>query len=801
VKSPRLGLAIVLCVALTGVTVAGAIPAVGVTPADGTSSTSLGIGSSQPANVAGVYGSSSTVADHGEEYGDEEIIEVQKITTADAEQGRVRVELGYHIGSEIARLQIAVQESIELVGLDGFSAVEDQQNTYAWDQETTQPSITISRNGDRSVQPFGGLDYTRTDEWLLTNPVPTYVQWWATNPDSIERHTVIQSPENGYEGQEMLYVGNYEQFQFESAREQFTVIVTGATTNVSVERLETALRVSSEMFDVGARSDDVTAFVVTDPVRTGGLARGPDFWVHESGLAPPRTTLWHEYVHTRQAYEPGESVEWTIEGSAEYYAKLLALRQGQIQYHDYHASLSKGDESYPDVVLGDSETWKGTRGDYRVGSLALATLDGKIREESGGSGTLEDVFRRMNRHDGDLTAEIFEGFVGETAGTSLDDFFESHVDSSAGNLTVPPPSRYDVPGSDTTLQVEVTDARLEPGERGSIQFQVQNTGSQTSLAPYLDVAVPSELNGGDPTVNTTAGTDSRITAVDGGWTFDHLEPGETLVVEYEVLVPEVAPIDDYTVESTVADLGGNQARKNTAVEVTSTPSAALVADSRPSAGETTVLDASGSTDRVAIENYRWEITGPDGNLTETTEPTLEYAFPEPGEYTVTLTVVNELGRTDSVDRTVIVNDRPEVSVDAPSTARPGDAVRVSVNVTNDIGEYEVVWSVGDQSATGDSAEFTFPEAGDYEVSVTVSDEYGLTATETVTVSVSEVDGDETATESEDSETASDDETGEAGEETAADDGVTAGEDGAGFGVAVALAGLGCCLLAVRHRLA
>lgn len=787
VKPRRFLLCLVLCLVVTGGVAGLSAPADGIPLDDGNSNASVGTSASHPTDVTPAYGSSEKRADHDETVGDRELVEVQTFTTEATEDGRVRVELGYHIGSAISRLQITVRESMELVESDGFSPVEDQQNTFAWDQETTQPSITVEKNANETRKVFEGLDFVRTDQWTLTNTVRTYVQWWAINPESIERSTVIQSGEQGFTGSEMVYLGGYERHEFGSSTETFDIVVADRTSNVSVDEIGTALERSSEMLDVGARNDEVRVFVVSDPLRRGGLALGADFWVHEGGLGSTQTTLWHEYVHTRQEYEYSDPVQWTIEGSADYFAYLLALRQGQIQYHDFHASMSTANERFSDVVLAEPGTWRGTLGNYRLGSLVLAALDGEIRASSGGSATLEDVFGQLNSHGQAVSSDAFEEIVRDVAGESLEDVFETHVQSSPGNLTVPPPSRYEVPESETNLEVEATDAKLEPGERGSIQFHIRNTGNETSLAPYLDVNVPTELTGGLPAVNTTAGVDSRITAVDGGWAFDHLEPGETLVIEYEVLVPEIAPVEAYTVDSTVTDLGGNQARKSTAVEVTSVPSAALVADSTVPVGEELLLDASGSTDRVSIESYRWEIVGPDGALTETADPELESAFAEPGEYTVTLTVVNELGRTDTVDRRFLVNDRPEVSVDAPATTTAGESVRVSVEIANEFGETEVVWSADNRSANGDTVEFTFAEPGSQEVSVTVGDEYGQSVTETVTISVSEpTGGDETTTASENGD--SDD-----GSDTVVNGNESPGEDGAGFGIAVALAG---CVLAL-----
>lgn len=72
-------------------------------------------------------------------------------------------------------------------------------------------------------------------------------------------------------------------------------------------------------------------------------------------------------------------------------------------------------------------------------------------------------------------------------------------------------------------------------------------------------------------------------------------------------------------------------------------------------GDDPELDASESTDYVVIAEYQWDFgdgeTISGGNLTNP-----DYAFEDPGEYEVTVTVVDTSGNTESETVTVEVEE-------------------------------------------------------------------------------------------------------------------------------------------------
>gem|GEM_PF-4256784 len=678
---------------------------------------------------------------------DTDVIEVQSLVSDPREGDTASYELTYYLGDDITELQITLPETDGDPG-DGFTEVSE--NIFEWDGETTEPVLEVDQSVDQSAAGHDGLDFAGTDDWALVGAVSTVAEFrgFGDGADfSFDR--TIEHEFEGIAGDEMAYVGPYESEIVETESGEIRVITADETTPPrSTKEVGEILSETAEQFHITNRRDALHAYIVTDPIRLGGLATGgnADFWVHEDSLDSPRTTLWHEYIHSQQHFRPESDVSWTIEAEADYYAYLLAMKQGEIEYHDFYSALEGADETHSDAILAEPGTWADEPVDYELGALTLAALDSEIREASAGTDTYKDVMETKNEEGGDpvmqsgtVSDSEFESFVTEAARTDMSQFFTSYIRSEPDSLIVPGPETYEVEPTGSALTIETTDTVLGAATEESIEFTITNAGDGTSIAPFVTVDAPEELSDGQLGVNTNAGVASEVTTVEGGWAVDHLEPGESVVVEYLFDAPADESAEPEQIDALVTDRGGESAATSSELEVVDAPEISIDGPDVIAAGESVTFEATKESTDQDIISYRWEVTGPVDETIETDGPEFSYEFTEPGEYTVVLTTENADGATATTTRELLVNDQPTVTIDAPDEVSTGEEFLAEAEVTNEFGSYDLEWEANGLDATRERVKFTFTSDGERELSVTVTDEYGESTTESTTVIVGDPD--------------------------------------------------------------
>jgi len=144
-----------------------------------------------------------------------------------------------------------------------------------------------------------------------------------------------------------------------------------------------------------------------------------------------------------------------------------------------------------------------------------------------------------------------------------------------------------------------------------------------------------------------------------------------------------------------------------------------------------IFDAATSTDSDGtIISYSWEMG--DGGLASGVSVT--YTYTTPGTYRPTLTVTDDGGLTDTTDTPVLVQSPPTTNI-APTAVikASGNRGKLPLKVSFNGGESndedgEIVsykWNFGDGStASGQQVKHTFFHAGEYTVSLTVTDNAG-----------------------------------------------------------------------------
>ncbi len=670
---------------------------------------------------------------------DGDVIELQSLASDPREGETVAIELAYYLGDSISELEITVTDATVEAG-DGFTEVGE--NTFEWDGETEIPVLEAETEVEQSAHQQDGSDFAGTDEWALVGAVSTEAQFSGTGDLAFER--TMDHDYEGVAGDEMAYVGSYESETVETDAGDIVIVTADeASPPRSTAEVGEILADTVDQFQIAEPRERIYAYIVTDPIRRGGLATSgnADFWVHEDSLEPPRTTLWHEYIHSQQNFRPETDVTWTIEAEADYYAYLLAMKQGHIDYHEFYSALGGADEDHESAILTQPDTWSGQT-DYELGALTLAVLDAEIREQSAGTDTYMDVMETKNEEGGDavmgqgsVTDADLESFVNDAARTDLSPFFDAHIRTEPDSLSVPGPLAYEVSETGSTLDIAVENTVVGAESEGRIEFLVSNTGNGISIAPFIELSVPDEVGDGQVSVSSDSEIGSGVTAVDDGWVIDNLEPGETVTVEYLFDAPEDESTEPDDIDAVVTDLAGESAATSSDLEIVEAPEVSFDTPEVSGPGESVSFEADETVSEQDIVSYTWEIAGPIDETSETDGPTFEYEFAESGEYSVILTVENDDGATATSAADHLVNDEPSVTIDAPEEAEPGEAFLAEANVTNEFGSYELEWEANGLEASAERVEFEFSSDGERELTVTVTDEYGESASESTTVIV------------------------------------------------------------------
>lgn len=175
------------------------------------------------------------------------------------------------------------------------------------------------------------------------------------------------------------------------------------------------------------------------------------------------------------------------------------------------------------------------------------------------------------------------------------------------------------------------------------------------------------------------------------------------------------------------------------------PTAIAGPDMTVNESNTVRFDGSASHDNVGIVNYTWSFL--DGCACQNLSgPAPEHFFAVPGNYTVTLTVLDSVGNsgTDSLTLTVLVYPIPIADAGADIVVNQGETVLLDGTASHDnIGVTAYSWTFSDginsDIMSADSSDaWTFEEPGIYQAALTVYDEDGNLNTTSMTVTVLDI---------------------------------------------------------------
>ncbi|MFB6083830.1 MAG: hypothetical protein ABEJ94_06260 [Halorientalis sp.] len=346
------------------------------------------------------------------------------------EGGTLRYELTLTGLAEYDRVGIVVGRAATVVASEGLTATEREGRTWLRAADGRETATVRIRTTVSAARPGRGGEFFPADTWLLGRVPLVELRW--TNGAGIDRRRLLDDVGSGSgrvtAGDRYVLVGDQRTRTVATAGGEIRIAwPAGTALGPDADALAAALSDAAGRLDVGDRGDAVLLFALGDPARRGGESF-PGFdeaWVDaDSPLDDPNSVWLHEYVHTRQEFVLAPGMRWFREASAEYYAARLAYEQGRI---DRVAMSGHLDGEPVTATLTEPRSWDDPYVPYTKGARVLALLDRKIRLSTDGERSLEDVFRRLNAHEGPVTYDDFTDAVAAVAGHRMDGWLDRYV--------------------------------------------------------------------------------------------------------------------------------------------------------------------------------------------------------------------------------------------------------------------------------------------------------------------------------------------------------------------------------------
>lgn len=280
--------------------------------------------------------------------------------------------------------------------------------------------------------------------------------------------------------------------------------------------------------------------------------------------------------------------------------------------------------------------------------------------------------------------------------------------------------------------------QLINGDKYYLQSEWSNGAVDCQMQPAVTTLSPAFTTpSGNPAAGRPVSFDPSSGAPAAGYssvTWSFGDGGTAFTTGNAFASHTYAAAGPYTVTLTAVDTLGNVASASQAITVRTPPTASFTMPAaRPLAGSAVPFDAGGSSDpNGGGLSYNWSFG--DGSTATAATPTLTHTYALPGIYTVQLTVTDNFGLVSSPVSSVLQVIGPPLGSFTVSPATPRSAhvatfdARASTDPNSGGQVVSYSWSFGDgATATGATASHTYALAGVYTASLTVTDNFGLSA--------------------------------------------------------------------------